>query len=76
MRSALELVVENPRARDQDAEEHYELLNDLCRDTTGADLATLGPDLKALGLLRTFVPTRKLIEASALGAIVSQNVLA
>ncbi len=75
MRDALELVVEYPRARDQDAEEHYELLNDLCRDTMGADLATLGPDLKALGLLRTFFPTRKLIEASALGAIVSQNVL-
>lgn len=76
IRDALEHVVKYPRARDQDAEEHYEFLNDLCRDTTGADLATLGPVLEALGLLRTFVPTRKLIEASALGAIMSQNVLA
>lgn len=76
MHDALRLVVEYPRRRDQDADEHYDFLNELCRVTTDADLATLGPDLKALGLLRAFVPSRKLIEASALGAIVSHDQLA
>ena len=47
--------------------EDYHLLDELIREEAGADLATLGPDLFAIGLLSKWNPKRYVIQASALG---------
>ncbi|MGR3803087.1 MAG: hypothetical protein ACU0AY_06400 [Marinibacterium profundimaris] len=76
MKQALELIVDNPRTQKDAPEDHFDTIDELIKDTTGADLTTLGPDLKALGLLRAFVPARKVVEASSLGALVRRTALA
>lgn len=50
----------------------YEALDDMLRETFGADLISLGPDLSATGLITTWAPKTGRISKSALGHLVTR----
>ena len=52
----------------------YDALDDMIRETTGADLITHGPDLVATGLVTTFNPKAKRVRRSALGDLLAKQI--
>ncbi|WP_436399413.1 hypothetical protein [Roseobacter sp. S98] len=56
----------------QASQENYDFLNEMLVEETGKDLVTLVPDLKAMGLIRQWVPSRCEISVSSLAKRITQ----